>query len=80
MLVSRAGSLWKLPCDPFPSFFCILREAARAWGISRASGQGSVRCCLQQSQVPFQLENSTALLLWGSGLFFLFIGLGLAVT
>lgn len=31
-------------------------------------------------QVPCQMENSTTPLLCGSGLFFLIIGLGLAVT
>lgn len=82
--MSGAGSLWKSPCDPFPLFFCILREAAHAWRSPGASGRGmfvaapSSPCSMPQ--VPFQMENSFALLLWDSGLLFFFIALGFAVT
>lgn len=84
MLVSSAGSLWKLPGDPFPLFFCNLREAAHAWRSPGASGRGMCAAapgspCFMP-QVPFQMENSFALLLWDSGLLFFFIALGFAVT
>lgn len=52
----------------------FLEQVARGLCAAASSSPCSV------PRVPFQLENSTALLLWGSGLFFPFIGLGLAVT
>lgn len=85
MLVSSAGSLWKLPCDPFPSIFCILGEAAHIRRSPRANGgwgggMAALSSPYSVPQVPCQMENSTTPLLCGSGLFFLIIGLGLAVT
>lgn len=43
--------------------------------------QGHVCCCTCFGpQVPFQMENSFALLLWDSVLLFFFIALGFAVS
>lgn len=53
--MSSAGSLWKLPCDPFPLFFCILREAAHAYRSPRASGRGM---CAAAPALPAQCLKS----------------------